>query len=476
MDDDSSTDPEGSRDQRGGSPTAGDLRLSDDEGFVGDTVTLRGTNLPPDRTVAVRWKSVEGMWGIRRSNRVLGPQYSPREERIFTTSTEDTRSFREDWVVPEDFGGTHTLELWADDEKLDTATFTITPYFELDRTEAAVGEWFRLTGYGLGRDRITTCYQITWDNGYMGLVTGVKNRGTATAEIRAASPPGDHVIQVWRNYTGVPFLQNYTQAPSDGLSGGRQSTWHVEVTEPDRAPPTAEMEAMYDERPVDGHIPAVEEESDAELEISPTSGKPGTDAIITGREFTPETEVDLVWHTQGGERATGDPVHPRPRPGLFPTVVTDEEGSFQTDVTVPSDVGATRPITAEVDGSSVAATGFMLQPYVEDVSPTEGAAGTTITVEVGGLGWPLYENTYYVLYDNKPMGYVVSNLADEDGIVRFEVQASGEPGYHFIDMVPSFNDTEVEEFDFDHKPHLSYLDNHPARAMPGLYLAFEVTE
>lgn len=455
---------------------ASTLKVSEERGHVGDTLTLKGVNLPRDREVKVVWNSVRGMWGVRRSNKVLGPQYQPRKDRIYTTVTGDSSTFKMDWTVQEDFGGEHALELrTGDDVKLDSTTFTIDPHFELDRTEAPVGDRFRLTGYGLGPDPISTNYQVTWDNGYVGFVTGVQNHGTATAEIRAAGPPGEHVLRVWRNPTGVPFLQNDTQSPYGHITGGRRTTWTVTVTDRDDAPPTAEMEEMWPEDPVETHLPDVEAESDAELSVEPSSGKPGTDAIVTGRAFPAGAAVDLVWHTHGGQQAAGDPVRPEPRPGVLPTVEADEDGSFQVDVEIPSDMGATRPITAEIDGRRVAVAGFMLQPDIVDISPTEGPVGTQIDVELAGLGWPLYENNYYVLYDNKPVGYVASNLADEDGIVRFNVEATGHAGYHFIDVVPSFNDTDADDFEFDHKPHLSYLDNHPVRALPGMHFTFEVT-
>jgi hypothetical protein len=473
MDDDSPSELEGPKGDV--FTSASTLMLSEDEGFVNDQIALKGINLPANETIQVIWHSVSGMWGVRRSNKVLGPQYNTREEVIFSTSVDESREFKRTWTVPEAFGGDHILKLEAGGQTLDTATFTLKPHFELDQSAVPLGDWFRLTGYGLGRDRISTIYQVTWDNGYVGLMTGVKNRGTATAYIRAAGPVGEHVLQVWRNFTGVPFLQNNTQSPAGEITGGRPFAWDVTVTEPDGSPPVAEMEAMYEEEPVEGHIPSVDEESEASLTIQPTSGKPGTSAILTGRGFPENTEVDLIWHTHGGERVSDEPVRSEPRPDVLPTTVTDDDGSFQIDVTIPTDIGATRPIFAAVDGRTIASTGFMMQPDIVDVSPTKGPVGTEITVEIAGLGWPLYENNYYVLYDNKPMGYVVSNVA-EDGIVRFTVRATGDPGYHFIDIIPTFNGMELDDFDFNHKPHLSYLDNHPVRAMPGMHLSVEVTD
>lgn len=237
-----------------------------------------------------------------------------------------------------------------------------------------------------------------------------------------------------------------------------------------------ETEAMFPEEPIEDHIPAVNEESDAQLEISPSSGRPGTDAILTGRHFPPETMVELTWYTQGGAEISGSPVGPSPRPDVLPAVTTDESGSFQIDVSIPTDIGATRPILANVYGEPVASTGFVMQPEAVDISPTSGPLGTEITIAITGVGWRSFENQYFVLYDNKPMGYVVSDLADSEGIVRFSLRASGEPGYHFIDLIPMFHDTESMDINLDQKPHLSYVDNHPERPLPSLNFAFRLTE
>ncbi|MFB6085928.1 MAG: hypothetical protein ABEJ84_03850 [Halodesulfurarchaeum sp.] len=453
---------------------ASTLQVSTSEGFVHDTVLLKGINLPANETLTVTWRGFDGTWRMGDSGRVMGPQFRVNEEERFTVETDQSRSFKREWTVEENFGGEHAFELWAGDVKLDTASFHVHPHFELDRTEAPVGETFRLTGYGLGSDQRTSLYQVTWDSAYVGYMIGVMERGTATAEIRAAGPPGDHTIGVWRNYAGIPLLQNYTQTPAGDISPGRPTDWTVQVTEPDDSPPVMETEAMFPEDPNDAHIPDVEASTGSSISVEPSSGRPGTDAVVSGRGFPPSTPVELTWFSRGGEQFAGAPVGPAPRPDVLPDVTTDEEGTFQVDITVPSDVGATRPIHALVDGQSVAATGFVLQPEAVDITPRSGPVGTEITVSVTGIGWQQIESAYAVLYDNKPTGYVIGDLADE-GLVEFTVQASGEPGYHFIDLVPLIHDTETADLDLDYKPHLSYLDNHPGRLLPGIGFTFEVT-
>lgn len=452
------------------------LQLSSEEGYVGDEITIRGHNLPIEQPLDLVWNTVRGRWGVIKGNEIHGPQYQPRTEQIATVETDDDGGFTESWTIPEDYGGEHTIEVRTQQgHTVAEAEFTTIPHFELDRTKAPLGESFTIVGYGLGPGVERSNYQIAWDNGMVGFITGVVNRGTATAEIRAVGPVGKHVLQVWRNYRGVPFLQNNTQSPFGPVAGGRQSVWTVEVTEPESPPEPMWMDSTYDEDPLSVHYTEVDEETDAKLEITPTSGQPGDSAVITGRNFPPKAEVDLVWFTHGGHRPLDIEITPQRKPDVLPTVTSDEEGMFDVEVTIPNEIGSTRPIMAEIDGRSVAVTGFMMQPKIVDMSPTEGPVGTEITFELTGIGWPLYENAYHFVYDNHPLGYVCS-LDEEEGILRTKLQAAGEPGYHFIDVYPSLFETEEDEPDFTTKPHLSYWDNHPVRPLPALHFAFKVTE
>ena len=462
---------------RRGSESTGTLVVSDEEGYVGDTITLKGRNFPAGETYDIRWNSTDGRWGVLEGNEVVGPQYQPRTDTIATVETDDSGQFDENWTVKEDYGGAHRIEVVDDGTTVATAEYTILPWFELQESEVPLGDFFTLKGYGIGPNVVTNNYQVAWDNGNMGFITGVMNRGTATAQIRAVGPPGKHVVQVWRNYRGVPYLQNNTQSPYGPVAGGRQSQWTVEVTEPESEPDTAWMDSQLDESPISIHYPDIDKDTEAELTITPSSGQPGTSAFIIGENFPANEEVDLIWYRHEGHRVKGFPITPEPKPDMLPTVTADENGHFQVEFTIPKGEGSTRPITAAVDGREVAVTGFMMQPSIETFSPTSGPVGTTIEIELSGVGWPIYENAPYFLYDNKPLGYVCG-LTDDDGggTVRLELPASGAPGWHFIDVYPCIFELQQDEPDFELRPHLSYLDNHPMRPLPAYHMAFEITE
>jgi hypothetical protein len=459
-------------------PASGTLVLSQETAYVGDDVTLQGRNLPTSTDLRVVWKTVDGSWGVLAGNEIMGPQYRSREEELATVTTDGSGRFDETFEVPKDYGGAHTISLRTlDGEQLTQTEIEITPWFELEERAVPKGEVFTIKGYGLGPNPLTNNYQVAWDNGMVGIMTGVMNRGTATANVRAVGHVGDHVIQVWRNYRGVPFLQNNTQSPYGPVAGGRQSSWKVEVTDPQGEQPTMWTDAQFDETPLSVHYPEIDEDTEAELEITPTSGKPGTQVFIRGSNFPPEEEVDLVWYRHQGHRVKGIPITPVPKPDVLPNVVTDETGSFQVEVEIPSDVGSTRPITAEVGGKSVAVTGFMMQPDVLDISPEKGPVGTEIDIKLQGVGWTIYENAPYFTYDNKPLGYVCGvDDDDANGVTHIKIRASGEPGTHYIDAYPAIFEMHDDEPNFEIKPHLSYLDNHPMRPLPAFHFTFEVTE
>ncbi|AOW80721.1 hypothetical protein HTSR_1548 [Halodesulfurarchaeum formicicum] len=453
---------------------SGTLILSDEEAYVHDTITIRGLNLPPDAELDVFWRTVEGKWGVLQGNEVNGAQYRPRTIHALTAQTDDQGKFSEEWTVPKDYGGEHTIEVRnGDDEAIATAAVRIRPHFEIEETEAPLGGFFTVTGYGIGPNVVENNYQLTWDNGMVGFITGVKNHGTATARIRAAGPVGSHQIQVWRNYRGVPFMQNNTQSPFGEVAAGRQYQFDVEVTEPDSELGGYWVEELFDESPLQVHVPDPEVEHDATIDITPQSGQSGTDAVITGTDFPANTDVELVWHSHSGHRVKDIPIRPEPLPEVLPTVTTDEDGRFQEEITIPQDKGSTRPIAAKIDDRSVATTGFMMQADILEVSPQTAEQGETIEIELGGIGWPTYENAYYFVYDNKPIGYVCGL---EARTAKTEITASGQPGYHFIDVYPSFFDVKDDEPNFELTPHLSYLDNHPIRPLPGLHMTIEITE
>ena len=464
--------------------TQGDLTVSERQAHVGEELLLEGRNVPADDEVEIFWHTYSGGWELKDHHEVIGPRFEPDIERIGRFSTTSDGAVRQRVTVPEDYGGRHVYEMRYNGDPLDTATVTVVPSFELEEPSVPLGGECTIRGYGLGPDPVTSNYQVTWDNGMAGYVTGVENDGTMTATIRAVGPIGPHSVSIWRNTRGVPYLQTETQSgmtPMDDgygpVAGGSQRSWTVEVTKPESRPPTMWMDPLPDQTPVADHMPAIDRETEAQLEITPRSGTAGTSATITGENFPPDEHVDLIWYRHEGHFAQGIPVAPEPKPEVLPTVTADSDGRFEVSFEIPDDKGATRPITAEIGRESVAMTAFMIQPSIVDMSPKRGPVGTDIEIEISGLGWPIYEMAPYFTYDNTMMGYICSEDDHrEHGISRPIIQATGEPGLHFIDVYPSIFETVQTVANYDISPNLSYRNNHPGRRLPGIHFTFEVTE
>lgn len=455
----------------------GTLVLSDQEAYVGDEITISGRNFSADHQFDLTWHTVDGTWGVIEGYQVTGQQYQKRTVSIGSVRSDEDGRFETTWTIPEDFGGGHEITAAGDEGPITRTELEITPWFELDRTAAPMGNSFVLRGYGIGPDVTHSNFQVSWDNAYVGFMTGVQNRGTATAPIRAVGPPGEHVIQIWRNYRGVPFVANNTQSPLGSVGGDRSNLWTVTVEEPERPPQSAWVDELVQEEPMDVHLLDLDRESEAELSIAPQYGPAGTSALISGTGFPAGEAVDLTWYQHVGEGIRGINVEPKPRPDVLPEVTTDSSGTFEVEIEIPPAEGSTRPIVATVGGESLAQTGFMMQPSVETFEPTSGPVGTEIEIELSGIGWTAYESSPFFVYDNTPLGYACGASEDlRSPTVRTVLTASGEPGYHFIDVYPSLFEVDATEPEFEIRPHLSYLDNHPVRPLSAAHLTFEVTD
>jgi hypothetical protein len=464
--------------QRSGDTAQGTLTLSEGSGYVGDTLTIRGEGLPPNDSVEIRWHSTWGRWGVIEANEIVGPQYQSEVRELATVTTDDDGVFTHEWTVFEDYGGAHTVVLTdGEGTVFDQTRFEILPWFELDRTTATLGSMLTLTGYGIGPETARSNYQVTWDNGYVGMLTGVQNRGTSRAQIRAVGPPGTHVLQVWRNFRGIPYLQNNTQSHYGPVAQGRQYRWTVEVAEPTDPPEAAWVDPQLDETPIAAHYPDIQPSGDAELSITPQSGPSGTSVFLRGEGFPAETTVDLVWYRHEGHHMKGNSITAKPAPEVLPSAETGADGTFQVEAEIPVGQGGTRPIAAVVDGTTLALTGFVVQPAIERFEPTSGPVGTDIEIELSGIGWTAYENQPFFLYDNKPLGIVSGTTpTNRNGVVRVEIPATGDHGWHCIDVYPTLSAVQADEPDFELWPHLSAIENHPMRPLPAMHFTFEVTE
>ncbi|MEW6229493.1 MAG: hypothetical protein AB1700_15610, partial [Bacillota bacterium] len=66
----------------------------------------------------------------------------------------------------------------------------------------------------------------------------------------------------------------------------------------------------------------------------------------------------------------------------------------------------------------------------------EVPVGTTLELRLKGVGWSETENIFAIVYDNAYIGY--SCGFSSYGNVLTYLMATGEPGWHFVDLYPCF--------------------------------------
>ncbi len=65
---------------------------------------------------------------------------------------------------------------------------------------------------------------------------------------------------------------------------------------------------------------------------------------------------------------------------------------------------------------------------------------------------------------------------NSQGDLTFDVVATGESGYHIIDLYPGIYKQKEKSTDMTLIPQLTYSTDHPGSAMPAIRLGFEVTK
>ena len=131
-------------------------------------------------------------------------------------------------------------------------------------------------------------------------------------------------------------------------------------------------------------------------------------------------------------------------------------------------------LRVESRDAALATAHFVVETSIVGMSPMSGPAGTPVTIHLKGVGWTDYDNIYVATYDNAYMGYACG--FNSQGDVEITLQATGAPGWHFIDLYPAiYKGDEKRPINF-RLPQLTFADDHPGEDLPRFRFAFEVTE
>ncbi len=139
---------------------------------------------------------------------------------------------------------------------------------------------------------------------------------------------------------------------------------------------------------------------------------------------------------------------------------------------MPDDLGGVHNIWVDVGGTRKQGA-YWIMPTALPLDVARGPAGTTFRIHLKGVGWSETANIYTVVYDNATSGYACA--FNSQGDIEIIMQATGEPGWHFIDLYPAIYKGQERRPNNYRLPQLTYADDHPGEDLPRFRFAFEVT-
>lgn len=368
----------------------------DDEGYVGDEVTIDGWWDDKGDEVWIYYELFEedeDDWHEESDD----SYYDSYDEGSDTTRY----YFDFDFTIPESGQGKHDIYICDDDDpddRVETIEFTVYPFIEIDDNEGAAGAEATLSGKGWNVDE-------------------------AEIEVRfyLEDPDGDFEDD-----------DLYEVVKTADIDVSDRGSWEgVTFTVPAASKGTHWVYAVGDETDdiEEYYIRGVQFEVMPGITMDPSSGVVGDTVTVEGGGFEADEE-DITVLFDGEEVASG--------------ITADEDGIWEATFEVPEASKGIHTVTAEgedTDSDDVDDLEFEVLPTVT-VTPTSGNVGTTITVSGNGL--PANKNVT-VTYDgvNKASGTTGSD-GTLDGVT---FQATHTQSTHTVDhpVVVTYDGTTVSK-------------------------------
>lgn len=445
------------------------ITLSVEQAHIGDEVEFKADQLEPNTDYQIKWNKYDGHYELDGLYSFVGPKYE-EEIIVLTEGTSDADGVLEgSFEVPDGFGGNHNVYVAQGDTTIGQTGFFVSPTFKMEPESGPLGTVITLTAQGLGYDTYKSMWQLTYDNQYTGAVTGMSTNGTTVAKFRATGHLGEHYLSLRSGYLGSPYI-NFQDSP------------HAKWPAPDFKFTVTDDKPIvenYVEDAPDGadggvEMPALENKEGAKLTLDKPEGIVGESNHLSATGLPANQDIDIIWNSMVGSRVSGNGFEENST--KLTTASTDADGKLTFDFDIPDDLGG---IPHRIDlavGDEVYAQEYLrILPSIVSVEPKSGPVGTPIKVTIKGGGWTEFDNAYYMTYDNAYMGYMCS--FNSQGTLEFTTYATGETGYHFMDLYPGlYMQQEKNPLDMTLIPQLTYSVDHPGSGMPAIRMAFEITE
>ena len=449
----------------------GQVEVAPAKGIVGSQATLSGSGFDPGSQLQLVWGTFAGQWKLEMKNgeydgNFLGRQFKETDKVLATATVQQDGSFSAPFTVPEGFGGTHDIYVRENGTNVNKAGFYVQMHASMTPDSGPVGTNITVTVTGLDDiNNIAGWYALTYDNAITGFITAVTTGGTAKFQIPATGRVGKHLIEL-RN---APFDAPYLALSSSPYAFLPEPQFMFTVT--DGAPVMPKPITQQGQAPVPGVEPAG---NGPKLWVDPQEAGVFTDAHIHGRGLPANAKVDLAYTAMSGSRVTEAGYSATTVP--VSTVTTDANGAFDAPFQIPDALGGQHRLEAKVNDTIVATAHFDIDAVALPLKPAEGPVGTHITLHVKGLGWTQTTNIFAVVIDNTYLGYGCGFSTNGDVVIP--ITASWAPGWHYIDLYPSFyrnkDYSAVDEQPFLYRQAILTWQDHPHKLH--FRYAFKVTK
>jgi hypothetical protein len=454
-----------------------DLTFTPEAGIVGTPVIARAAGLAPDTHYTLLWKSGDPHWNVH-DGKFFGITADPTAHPVAQGTSDARGSLALHFLVPEDFGYLHDVELRGDASTAEPAAaqgFTVVPHLTLTTHAGRSGAPIAITVTGLGYRFYEVVWHLLYDGAQTGWLSAVTTHGTAHVTIPASGAVGVHTLQAVEG-AAAPYL-NGEQAPNAQAAIPQTigDTYRI-LPGPAQQPPAPR--AQIPPREVPPTLPATHAPA---IATDFASGPVGAPIVLTGVRFPAGTAVALSWETLVGNRLSGNGWTTQEH--ALATITARADGTFVAHVRTPEDLGGAHRLIARAAEVTVSTT-YTIVPSVEPIAPQIVRAGDTITIHLHGVGWSETSNSYTTVVDNGTIGYECGFNSGGDVIVR--LRAPGPAGAHFVDLYPTIYRGDIlgpgsppsgSQFNGTYflLPMLNAID-HPGEALPAYHLRFDVRE
>ena len=356
--------------------------IARDEGYIGDTIEISGSwaeSSGNDLHIYFEIDEDEEDWPYESYENEGSSEEVEPDIWEYDFDRDDIQ-----FTIPECYSGEHDLYICDNDDpddEVDTVTFTVYPYIEIDEDEGPAGTEVAMSGFGWHKK--DSDFEI-----WFMLDTGEPSSST----LADLEEDKDYVVAWSTDDDG-------TDVEIDD-DNEHQGTWKEEITFsiPEASQGIHWVYAVGDENDdiEEYNIKGAEFEITAGISSDVKNGIPGTKVTVSGSGFASEEEGIEIFF-DGQTIASG--------------ITADEDGCWEKTFKVPTAGAGTYTITVEgdeTDESDLDELKFEIKSTLS-MTPTEGNIGTVINIS--GTGFPA-STPVTVTYDGTT---VKSSTTDANG-------------------------------------------------------------